>query len=258
MLTTTRRGRKRRREVLQEVGRQRVQEDVACAAGVEEWQIEEWSCPPDLGGVVEEAPPAVVAWPEPRLVSLDGRPLCADQGQKKSRLVGLDGQPLDADQGQGREKFREENFREEEAELVGFELGELGELGEPGEPNELLEGDRQTEEGDCCTAPRGPSLEVADVFRRFGMDFRSQYGQYGETLTVQQDRVLRELMVCRTEVMGWHRWACDRCGVQVELYNSCNNRHCPKCHRKQRKKWAAKIQADLLPIEGAVSLQGLP
>ena len=60
---------------------------------------------------------------------------------------------------------------------------------------------------------------------------------------------MRELMVCRTGVMGWHLWECDTCGAQAELFNSCKNRHCPKCQRQNRKDWAARLQADLLPLE---------
>lgn len=93
---------------------------------------------------------------------------------------------------------------------------------------------------------RSPALEVADIFRRFGLEYREQYGQ---TLTVQQDRVLRELMVCRTPVMGLHRWQCDHCAAQVDLFNSCNNRHCPKCQSQYRRTWAEKLQADLLPVQ---------
>ena len=87
---------------------------------------------------------------------------------------------------------------------------------------------------------------MADIFHRFGLEYRRQFGS---KLTVPQDRALRELMVCRTEAMGWHLWECDTCGAQAELFNSCKNRHCPKCQRQNRKDWAAKLQADLLPIE---------
>jgi hypothetical protein len=89
-------------------------------------------------------------------------------------------------------------------------------------------------------------LEVADIFRCFGPQYREQYG---EALPVQQDRALRELMVCRTSVMGLHRWKCDHCAAQVDLFNSCNNRHCPKCQSKYRRTWAEKLQADLLPVQ---------
>ena len=58
--------------------------------------------------------------------------------------------------------------------------------------------------------PDRPALTVADVFRQFGQEYRSLYGR---ELTVQQDRALRELMVCRTDAMGFHLWRCDACGA---------------------------------------------
>ena len=93
---------------------------------------------------------------------------------------------------------------------------------------------------------RRPALEIAEVIRRFGPEYRRQVG--GQ-LTVQQDRVLRELLVCRTEVLGAHYWSCEVCGQQVELCHSCHNRHCPKCGAAARRRWADQVQADLLPIE---------
>ncbi|MEK7751387.1 MAG: transposase, partial [Acidobacteriota bacterium] len=89
-------------------------------------------------------------------------------------------------------------------------------------------------------------LEMAEVFREFGPEYRRQFG---DRLSVQQDRVLRELMVCRTEVLGAHHWSCERCGKEVALFHSCKNRHCPKCGAYDRRLWAAQVQADLLPIE---------
>lgn len=101
-------------------------------------------------------------------------------------------------------------------------------------------------ECDACDEARRPALEIAEVIRRFGAEYRRQVG--GQ-LTVQQDRVLRELLVCRTEVLGAHYWSCEVCGQQVELCHSCHNRHCPKCGAAARRRWADRVQADLLPIE---------
>jgi len=91
-----------------------------------------------------------------------------------------------------------------------------------------------------------PGAEVADVFRVFGPEYR---WQVGSALSVQQDRVLRELMACRTEAMGKHVWGCDACGSEVELFMSCNNRHCPKCQAKKRREWAERMQKRLLPVD---------
>ena len=77
----------------------------------------------------------------------------------------------------------------------------------------------QHEDGvDLCQHPDRPALQVADIFRRFGPEYRSEFGH---ALTVQQDRALREILVCRTEALGLRRWQCDACGVHTELFNSC-------------------------------------
>lgn len=101
-------------------------------------------------------------------------------------------------------------------------------------------------ECDACDEARPPALEIAEVIRRFGPEYRRQAG---EQLTVQQDRVLRELLVCRTEVLGAHYWSCARCGQEVAMFHSCKNRHCPKCGAYERFLWAHQVQADLLPVE---------
>ena len=107
----------------------------------------------------------------------------------------------------------------------------------------------------CDEAPRRPTLELAEVIRRFGPEYRRQAG---EQLTVQQDRVLRELLVCRTEVLGAHDWMCERCGQEVALFHSCKNRHCPKCGAYERRLWAQQVQADLLPLEYHHAVLTLP
>ena len=89
-------------------------------------------------------------------------------------------------------------------------------------------------------------LEMADVLRAFAPEYRRQVG---DRLTIQQDRVLRELQVCRTEVLGSHHWSCERCGTSVEMFHSCKNRHCSKCGAYERYLWAHQVRADLLPIE---------
>jgi len=99
---------------------------------------------------------------------------------------------------------------------------------------------------DDAAAPWRPRLTVADIFRVFGPAYRRKVGS---ALTGQQDRVLRELMVCRTEVLGGHQWTCPECGIVVELFNSCGNRHCPACGSRERRKWAARVRGDVLPIE---------
>ena len=71
-----------------------------------------------------------------------------------------------------------------------------------------------------------PRLEVADVFRQHGDAFLDRYG---DGLSPEQRRARHDITVCRTAALGGHVEACDRCGHQQVAYNSCRNRHCPKC-----------------------------
>jgi hypothetical protein len=85
-------------------------------------------------------------------------------------------------------------------------------------------------------------LEVADIFRRHGADYRAQY-----QLLPSQARALRDIQACRTAYFGGHLKQCDHCGGQVYAYHSCRNRHCPKCHGDQTERWLAQQQSRLLP-----------
>src|SRR5271165_7017591 len=69
-----------------------------------------------------------------------------------------------------------------------------------------------------------PTLEVADIVRRHGSAYRE-----AQTLPLQQLRVLRAIEVCRTAALGGHLEECDHCSHTHHAYNSCRNRHCPKC-----------------------------
>jgi hypothetical protein len=90
-----------------------------------------------------------------------------------------------------------------------------------------------------------PSLEVADVFRGEAVSFLRDYGP---RLSSQQKRVFSDIQACRTAVMGGHVRACDQCGHREISYNSCRNRHCPKCQAMARAEWLAEREAELLPI----------
>jgi hypothetical protein len=89
-----------------------------------------------------------------------------------------------------------------------------------------------------------PHLEVADVFRRYGSEYRLQHA---ETLSREQQRVMSAIERCRTEALGGHLEQCDACGYQRPAYNSCRNRHCPKCQSLARAQWLEDRQAELLP-----------
>jgi Putative transposase/Transposase zinc-binding domain len=93
-------------------------------------------------------------------------------------------------------------------------------------------------------APR-PNLEVADIFRGEAASFRSGMGR---RMSRAQQRVFAAISACRTAVLGGHVHACDHCDHQVISYNSCRNRHCPKCQALARAEWLERRQAELLPI----------
>ena len=90
-----------------------------------------------------------------------------------------------------------------------------------------------------------PALEVADIFRRHGHAFRAAQGG---RLLPDQRRVMAAIAACRTATLGGHVERCDDCGMVRIAYNSCRDRHCPKCQGLARAEWLADRQADLLPV----------
>jgi hypothetical protein len=88
-------------------------------------------------------------------------------------------------------------------------------------------------------------LEVADVFRRFGSAWRA--AQDGH-LDRGRRRVMAAIEACRTARLGGHSESCGACGLVRIAYNSCRNRHCPKCQGLARAQWLADRQAELLPV----------
>ena len=91
-----------------------------------------------------------------------------------------------------------------------------------------------------------PQFEVADVFRCYGADYRLQNGA---SMSNAQHRVMTAIEVCRTAVLGGHLEQCDQCGHQRNAFNSCANRHCPKCQSLARAQWLQDRQAELLTTE---------
>ena len=89
-----------------------------------------------------------------------------------------------------------------------------------------------------------PTLEVADIFRRHGAAYRKAH-----KLSYEQLRVMRAIETCRTAVLGGHIEQCDRCDFTRNAYNSCRNRHCPKCQSAERAQWLESRKAELLPVE---------
>jgi hypothetical protein len=89
-------------------------------------------------------------------------------------------------------------------------------------------------------------LEVGDVFRTHGPAWRS--AQRGH-LSLGQLKVMSAIEQCRSAALGGHVLRCEGCGVEQVSYNSCRNRHCPKCQSSAAKRWLQARQADLLPVE---------
>ena len=87
-----------------------------------------------------------------------------------------------------------------------------------------------------------PLVEVADIFRIHGTAYRQQHN-----LPLQQLRIMRAIENCRTRALGGHVERCGHCHYTRIAYNSCRNRHCPKCQSAERAEWFEARQAELLP-----------
>jgi predicted Zn-ribbon and HTH transcriptional regulator len=84
--------------------------------------------------------------------------------------------------------------------------------------------------------------EVADIFRMYGEDYRRE-----NILSSEQFKAMRHIEMCRTAALGGHTEVCDHCGFEQNAYNSCRNRHCPKCQTLVKEKWLNDRKAELLP-----------
>ena len=99
----------------------------------------------------------------------------------------------------------------------------------------------------ACTQAVAPSrpadsqLELADVLEKFAGEL--------PVLSAVQSKAVQDILDCRTEALGGHAHQCDHCGHQTNLYNSCLNRHCPKCQSLNQARWLEVRQKDLLPVE---------
>jgi Putative transposase/Transposase zinc-binding domain len=90
-----------------------------------------------------------------------------------------------------------------------------------------------------------PKVEVADVFRRHGAAWRAANEVH---LSLRQRRVMTAIEICRTAALGGHVERCDDCGHTRIAYNSCRNRHCPKCQWSAAQAWLEAREAELLPV----------
>ena len=88
-----------------------------------------------------------------------------------------------------------------------------------------------------------PTFEVADILRVQG---DRSLDRYRSSFGFQQLKAFRAILHCRTAALGGHRDACPNCGHQAISYNSCRNRHCPKCQTQARERWLAARERELL------------
>ena len=88
-----------------------------------------------------------------------------------------------------------------------------------------------------------PTFEVADIIRHYGTAYAEE-----RSVPLTHQRVLHDIEVCRTAALGGHLEKCNHCDYQRPVYNSCRNRHCPKCQTLARAEWLADRQAELLPV----------
>src|ERR1700737_1160813 len=100
-----------------------------------------------------------------------------------------------------------------------------------------------------------PTFEVADILRTHGDRFLDRYRS---SFGYQQLKAFRAILPCRTAALGGHRDACPSCGHQAISYNSCRNRHCPKCQAQTRQRWLAARQRELLATRSGGSAACTP
>jgi hypothetical protein len=98
-----------------------------------------------------------------------------------------------------------------------------------------------------------PSLEVADIFRAYGTAYRQAHER-----PLRHLRAMRAIEICRTAELGGHVDECDHCGQLRISYNSCRNRHCPKCQGLDKERWLEARKRDLLPTPYFHSVFTLP
>lgn len=96
------------------------------------------------------------------------------------------------------------------------------------------------------TCPPKADVELADVVRRFGAKYTSQYGR---TMMPSQQRALSDIAACCTRALGGRLYRCDDCQDTFWRYHCCRNRACPKCHGSQTRRWLEQREAELLPCD---------
>jgi hypothetical protein len=97
--------------------------------------------------------------------------------------------------------------------------------------------------GSLAAGKKKSRPELADIFRRYGERFEKNH-----RVSPAEHKVIRAVTVCRTEELGGHLYRCDACDFERPVYNSCRNRHCPKCQSLAKARWLEKQTAELLPV----------
>ena len=101
-----------------------------------------------------------------------------------------------------------------------------------------------SEQGCCNSSPaEKPDIEIADIFREHGQDYLNNH-----FVSHEQIGVINDIINCRTAAKGGHIDLCNNCGHVQQSYNSCRNRHCPKCQTMTKEKWLNNRKAELLPV----------
>src|SRR5260370_13589742 len=90
-----------------------------------------------------------------------------------------------------------------------------------------------------------PELEVADIFRDHGAAWRAANAGH---VSLEQLKVMSAIERCRTAALGGHVERCEKCSHTIIAYNSCRNRHCPKCQGAAAREWLAEREGELLPV----------
>jgi len=86
-------------------------------------------------------------------------------------------------------------------------------------------------------------MELADVFRLYAPSYKKNH-----SLPIRMHKVINSIILCRTQALGGHMDRCDRCGYERPFYNSCRNRHCPKCGSLAKERWLLARKKDVLPV----------
>jgi len=98
----------------------------------------------------------------------------------------------------------------------------------------------------CCidsSNSQKSDIEIADIFREHGQQYL-----WNNSASPAQVGVMNQIMTCRTAAQGGHMDFCDSCGHSQNSYNSCRNRHCPKCQTMAKERWLNDRKAELLPV----------